>query len=336
MPGEWHCHRSTWMAWPHDSITFPDRIPQVERVFAEIVFHLHQAERIDLIVLDASMQTRVEKILRSLGIDLLRVTFHCADYADVWIRDWGPSFLLNQMTKKQDVCIKWQYNAYGNKFPDLLKDDRTFFSLHDASGQTMFDAGVIMEGGSFDVNGAGALLTTGQCLLNPNRNPQLDQEQIEKTVQTMTGSSHVIWLKNGIFNDHTDGHIDDVARFVDPRTIVMAETKDASDPNYAVLQENWRILKRAVDQDGQPFRLVALPMPKMYYDDRQQAPASYANFYIANQHVLVPQYDQPEDSLALEILQSRFSDRKVVGIDCRDLIYGGGAIHCITQQQPEF
>ena len=333
MPAEWHSHRSTWLAWPHDPITFPERVEKVEGVYAQIIFYLHEAEMVDLIVLDHFMQKKVEEILRSQRIDISKITFHRTDYADVWIRDWGPSFLLERGGNR-GACIKWRYNAYGNKFPDLLKDDRTFFDLQDTLAQPLFDAGIVMEGGSFDVNGAGTILTTQECLLNPNRNPQLNRSGIEEILKNRIGASHIVWLKKGIFNDHTDGHIDDVARFVDPHTIVMAQEDDESDPNFEILQENWRILEQAVDQNGKPFRLISLPMPKMLYDDRSQAPVSYANFYIANRVVLVPQFRHHNDQIAQAIIQSLFPLHRVVGIDCRDLIYGGGTIHCITQQQP--
>lgn len=333
MPAEWQTHRSTWLAWPYDPLTFPQRVEKVEQVFAHIIFYLHQTESVDLIILNESMQKRAEGILRGHQIDLNKITFHLVDYADVWIRDWGPSFLIGKRSRSY-ACTKWKYNAYGNKFPDLLKDDRTFYYLQKSLDQPLFEAGIVMEGGSFDVNGVGTILTTEQCLLNSNRNEHLSQARIEEILQKFTGASKVIWLKLGIFNDHTDGHIDDIARFVDPHTIVIAQEEDKNDPNYETLEENLHILQDAVDQSGKPFRLIQIPMPKMFYDTQEQAPVSYANFYIANRLVLVPQFHHKYDEMAKQILQSHFPHHRVEGIDCRDLIYGGGTIHCITQQQP--
>jgi agmatine deiminase len=261
----------------------------------------------------------VEDFLRSYQIDLNQITFHPVDYADVWMRDYGPSFLISK-NNNASAWIKWKYNAYGGKFPDLLKDDQTFYALQRALHPPMFEAGIVMEGGSFDVNGSGTILTTEQCLLNPNRNPHFNRSQIEEVLKKLTGASQVIWLKRGIVNDHTDGHIDDVARFVASSTIVIACEEDRNDPNYEILEENLDILQKA--------------MPKMFYEDHQQAPVSYANFYIANRLVLVPQFHHEYDHAARAILESFFPHHRVVGIDCRDLIYGGGTIHCITQQEP--
>lgn len=330
MPAEWHPHHSTWLAWPYDPVTFPNRVEKAEGAVARIIFFLHQTECIDLFVRNASMQKRVERILASHSINLRQITFHWADYADIWIRDWGPSFLIDR-SHTHLTGIKWTYNAYGNKFPDLIKDDRVFQSIPTIP---LFDAHLVMEGGAIDVNGKGTVLTTEECLLNPNRNPHLQRHQIEEILNQFLGTTQVIWLKRGIVNDHTDGHIDEIARFVEHHTIVMAHTDDRNDPNYAFLEENRHILQRARDPNGQPFQIVLLPMPSLNYDTDERAPASYANFYIANNLILVPQFQHDNDKKAQEILQSVFPDYRVVGIDCSDLIYGGGTIHCITQQEP--
>ena len=332
MPAEWAKHKATWMAWPYDEITFPDRIPAVERVFVDIIYHLHQNEAIELLVLDNEMQKHATCLLKKNNVDVNKVVFHVVDYADVWMRDYGPTFLVNKNTDER-AWTKWQYNAYGEKFVELIQDDQVPNQLETYIALPKFSANIVMEGGAIEVNGAGVLLTTEQCLLNPNRNTNLDRIQTEKHLKEFTGASKVVWLKDGIFNDHTDGHIDEVARFVNANTIVVAYEENKNDPNFAILDVNWKILQNATDQNGRPFNLVKLPMPKMNYDDGEQAPVSYANFYIANETVLVPQFNHANDQVALDIIQSLFSGRTIVGIDCSDIIYGGGAIHCITQQQ---
>lgn len=327
MPAEWEQHKATWLAWPYDKTSFPDRVEKVEKVFTSIIYHLHKTELIELLVLDKAMQNRVLTLLKQYHIDLNRIILHLIDYADVWMRDYGPIFLINNEHKL--AWTKWQYNAYGEKFPDLLKDDNVAYQLQDYINLPNFQVDMVLEGGAIDVNGQGTLLTTEQCLLNPNRNPNLNKQQIEKNLQQYLGIKKIIWLKQGIKNDHTDGHIDQIARFVNHDTIAVAYEDDPNDPNFAILDKNYRILQNT------PFNLIKLPMPKMHYADGSRAPVSYTNFYVANELVLVPQFKDPQDKQALDIIQSLFPERKVIGINCIDLIYGGGAVHCITQQQSE-
>jgi agmatine deiminase len=333
MPAEWHKHTATWLAWPYDKITFPNRVEKVENVFASIIYHLHQNETIELLVLDENMKQKACKLLEAKNVDLNKIKFHIVDYADVWLRDYGPTFLMHKNENKT-AWVKWKYNAYGEKFPDLLKDDNVFYQLKDYINAPMFEPGIVMEGGAIEVNGKGTLMTTEECLLNPNRNPNLDKNQTEEFLKNYLGIKKIIWLSKGIVNDHTDGHVDEVARFVNENTIAMAYEDDKNDPNFKILDDNFKILQNATDQDGNPFKLIKLPMPKMNYDDQEKAPVSYTNFYIANNLVLVPQFNHENDSKTINIIQSIFPDRKVIGIDSTDLIYGGGSIHCITQQQP--
>jgi agmatine deiminase len=333
MPAEWEQHLSTWLAWPHDPITFPDRVEKVEAVFTAIIYHLHQNELINLLVLDAETQNHAAKTLKTHGVNLDKIIFHQTDYADVWLRDYGPTFITN---KQQQSWIKWRYNAYGNKFVDLLKDDQVFHELQHKIKSPMISADIFMEGGAIEVNGNGVLLTTEECLLNPNRNPTLNKNQTEEYLKKYLGVKKIIWLEKGVINDHTDGHIDEVARFVDTNTIVCAYEEDQTDPNFAILDQNWHTLQNATDQNNRLFKVIKLPMPKMDYDNDERAPVSYANFYIANNLVLVPQFNHKNDKRALEIIKEVFPNRVVVGIDCTDLIYGGGTIHCITQQEPSF
>lgn len=331
MPAEWEQHKSTWFAWPHDPITFPDRVEKVEKIFTTIIYHLHQNELINLLVLDDAMQAKVSKIFKAHNISIDKIIFHQTDYADVWLRDYGPTFVIN---KNKSAWIKWNYNAYGNKFPDLLKDNKVFLHLKNQIKAPMIEAKVFMEGGAIDVNGQGVLLTTEECLLNTNRNPTLNKKQTEEYLKNYLGVKKFIWLGKGIINDHTDGHIDEVARFVNANTIVCAYEEDRNDPNFAILDHNFHILQKATDQNGKPFNLIKLPMPKMDYDNEERAPVSYANFYIANNLVLVPQFNHENDEPALAIIKKLFPNYHVIGIDCTNLIYGGGTIHCITQQEP--
>ncbi|HLN88429.1 MAG TPA: agmatine deiminase family protein, partial [Candidatus Binatia bacterium] len=253
-------------------------------------------------------------------------------YADVWFRDYGPIFVKNQ--NHELAMLQWDFNSWGEKYEDLLRDKHVPDFINHKMGLRCFKPNIVLEGGSIDVNGKGTLLTTAQCLLNKNRNPTLDKTQIEKYLADYIGASHFIWLKCGILGDDTDGHIDDLARFVNPGTIVCAYQEDENDEDYDVLRENYEILCNSVDQDGKKLKIVKLPMPKVISDEGQRLPASYTNFYIGNEKVLVPTFEQKNDRKALSILQDLFPTRKIVGIQCVDLVYGFGTIHCISQQQP--
>ncbi len=344
MPAEWLPHKATWLAWPHDKITFGSlnelneeynstRLGTVEERYVEIIKAIHLGEDVNLIVLNEEMENRVKEMLFKNNVDLSKINFYITQYADVWIRDYGPTFVKNKDTGEK-VLIKWKYYSYGGKFPDLFKDNEVFLNLKKYADREMIQPDIFMEGGAIEVNGEGILLTTEECLLNPNRNPNLNKIEIENLLKENLGVNKIIWLTSGLTNDHTDGHIDDIAKFVNPNTILVAYEEDQNDENFKILDQNFKILENALDQDGKPFNLIKIPMPHMNYSDGRKAPASYANFYITNKVILVPIYNDPNDNKALEIIQSCFPDRKVAGIDCREIIYGGGAIHCITQQEP--
>jgi len=338
MPAEWEEHSAIWLAWPHDTISFP-KLEKVENDVVKIISAIHPHEQVELLVLDAAMQKKVEEMLTNAGVDLKKITFHIVDYMDAWMRDCGPCFLKNSTTH-ETAWVKWTYNVYGNKFPNLLKDNEVMLKLRREINARMFEPEIVMEGGAIEVNGQGTLITTEQCLLNPNRNPNLTREQIEKYLREYLGVSKIIWLKQGLFGDHTDGHIDDVARFVSANKILCASEDNQEDENYSILKDCYEQLLKTTDKDNKPFEVVKLPMAHLKYSDDKpfeaggKAAASYTNFYIGNGVVLAPTYNDPNDAKALEIIQSCFPDRKVVGIDCSDIIYGGGAIHCLTQQQP--
>ena len=332
MPAEWEKHDAIWLAWPYDLTTFPDRVERVEATYVQIIKEIHTSEHVNLFVTGERMKQRATKLLKKAGVDLGKVSFFVFNYADVWFRDYGPIFVRNQ--RHELAMLHWNFNSWGEKYETLLKDKQIPEVINQKMSLQCFEPGMVLEGGSIDVNGKGTLLTTEQCLLNKNRNPQLNKQQIEKFLSEYVGVDHFIWLKSGILGDDTDGHIDDLARFVNATTVVCAYQEDPNDEDYNVLKENYEILLRSVDQDGKKLKLVKLPMPKVISDAWERLPASYTNFYIGNEKVLVPIFNHENDEKALAILQELFPTRKVVGIECVDLVYGFGTIHCISQQQP--
>jgi agmatine deiminase len=332
MPAEWEKHDAIWLAWPYDPTTFPDRVARVEAVYVQIIKEIHEDEAVNLFVVDELTKQKATKIFKEAKIDLDKINFYVSDYADVWFRDYGPIFVKNQ--NHELAMIHWDFNSWGQKYETLLRDKRIPEVINQRMSLKCFKPGIVLEGGSIDINGKGTLLTTEQCLLNPNRNPHLDKKGIEKILSDYLGVSNFIWLKRGILGDDTDGHIDDLARFVNPKTIVCAYQDNQNDVDYDALKENYDILCKARDQEAKKFKIVKLPMPKVVSDEDERLPASYTNFYIGKNKVLVPVFDDPNDSKALYILQDLFLERKVVGIRCVDLVYGFGTIHCISQQQP--
>ncbi|HXM36286.1 MAG TPA: agmatine deiminase family protein [Pyrinomonadaceae bacterium] len=370
MPAEWQRHTATWLSWPKDPETWPDRVPQVQEIFLQMMAALAPHETVNLLVDDEASEQAVRARCNFLGAQ--HIHFHRLPTIDSWIRDYGPNFLVRENTMSDELQSvadsavadlqrdligrehdklkfigqglaynDWVFNAWGDKYEELKKDDSVPSLLEKLLNVPRFEPGVVMEGGSIEVNGAGVVLTTEQCLLNRNRNPQLDQQQIEEYLKEFLGVQKVLWLAEGIVGDDTDGHIDDLARFTSPTTIVCAVEEDQADANYELLQDNLERLRRMTDVKGQPFHIVSLPMPGVVggasTDTRNldRLPASYANFYIANNVVLAPIFGHANDSRALETLQRLFPDRRVVGINCEPLIWGMGAIHCVTQQQPK-
>jgi agmatine deiminase len=331
MPAEWEPHDATWLAWPHDPESFGD-LPAVEKAYLGIISALAAGERVNLLVRDRDLESRVRGLFPGAGIDPKRVTLVPLDYADVWIRDYGPSFVVKREARRLGM-VAWEFNAWGRKYPGLARDRRIPSCLNGRMGLPLFRPGIVLEGGSIDVNGRGTSLTTEQCLLNPNRNPGLGKEDLESYLGEFLGAPHVIWLAGGIAGDDTDGHVDDVARFVNPSTVVYAVEDDPGEENHRVLMRNKQILRRARDQDGRPLTVIPLPMPRRLGGDTP-LPASYLNFSIGNRVVLVPLFSDPNDGKALEILRGLFPGRDVVGIDSRALVGGLGAIHCITREQP--
>ncbi len=337
MPAEWEKHDGTWLAWPHDPVTFPSRVKKVEQTYLQIISALHKNESVNLFVKNSDAKARVTKLLEQKGIDLKKISLHVWDYADVWFRDYGPIFLVNK-EKNAISFVHWVFNAWGGKYDDLKKDTQIPSIISNSLQLNNFRPGIVMEGGAVEVNGKGAILTTEQCLLNGNRNPHLSKDEIERYLRNYFGATKIVWLKGGVAGDDTDGHIDNLARFVNPKTILCAYEGDIRDENHTILKKNYEILLNSTDQDGNKFKVIKMPMPPAVRTNvrgrKTRLPASYLNFYVANKAVLVPAYKHKNDRLAQKIIQGAFPGRKVIGIDCRDLIYGMGALHCIMQQQP--
>ena len=337
MPAEWEIHDATWLAWPHDPETFPRRVKRVEKIYVEIIEALHKDEQVNLFVKDSKTRTKVIAQFEERRIDLRRISFHIWDYADVWFRDYGPIFIVNK-GKKQIAILHWIFNAWGGKYKELIRDTQIPYIISQNIPLAYCRPGIILEGGSIDVNGIGTLLTTEQCLLHHGRNPSFSKRDIETYLMNYLGVSHIIWLKSGILGDDTDGHIDNLARFVNPRTVFCAYEENEKDENYSILKDNYQTLLKSKDQDGDKLNVIKLPMPhpirRVVRGKSIRLPASYLNFYIANKVVLVPTFQHKNDQIAIRIIKDSFPDRKVIGIHCSDLLYGLGTIHCITQQQP--
>lgn len=331
MPAEWERHDAIWLAWPYDLDSFPE-IDSVEKAYLSIVKEIHTGEFVNLLVKDDLVKLNVADMLKKLDVDTKRVKFHFADYSDVWFRDYGPTFVVNR-PEGELAMVNWIFNAWGEKYPELMGDDRIPCVVNEDLGIKCFEPGVVMEGGSIEVNGLGTVITTEQCLLNKNRNPDLSKDDIERRLKDYLGAKKVIWLNQGIAGDDTDGHVDDIARFVNPTTVLCAYEDDESDENYDALKENYDILAGSSDQDGMPLEVIKLPMPGFVGKERR-LPASYANFYISNEAVLVPIFGHKNDDEALRIIQMAFPNRKVAGIRCEEMVHGLGTIHCISQQQP--
>jgi agmatine deiminase len=287
---------------------------------------------VNLFVKNQHMEEKATRLLIESGVDLRKIHFFRFNYADVWFRDYGPIFVKNQ--HRQLAMVHWIFNSWGNKYSELLKDRKIPLVIQKSTQLPCFEPGIVLEGGSIDVNGKGTLLTTEQCLLNKNRNPTLSKGEIEKYLKDYLGVDHIIWLKNGIAGDDTDGHVDDFARFVNPTTVACVYENDKNDENYAILKENLEILQGATDQGGEKLSVIKLPTPGCVGEPGKRLPASYANFYIGNEVVLVPVFEHENDQVALAIIQNLFPKRKVAGVNCVDFVYGLGTIHCITQQEP--
>jgi len=334
MPAEWVPHEATWLAWPKNREAWPNNVEAVQDVSVEIARVLSLGEKVRLLVHDDETEKVVAQRLRAAGADMHQVSLLKIPTVDIWIRDYGPTFVTRKGGKNTVAAISWVFNAWGEKYESWLKDNGVASQVARFIQVPLYESSLILEGGSIEVNGQGTCLLTEQCLLNSNRNSRLSQREIEQTLVDHLGVEHFIWLGHGLAGDDTDGHIDNLARFVNPATVVCPLEDDPKDENYASLRENCERLQRATDRKGEKLQVVPLPLPGRVVDSGERLPASYANFYIANEAVLAPVYDHPNDEKALSILGSLFPKRKVIGIPCTSLLYGLGAIHCMTQQEP--
>lgn len=332
-PAEWEPHTATWLSWPHKDESWPGKIGMIYHKYAEFVKVVAEGELVRINVVDEQMEAFAKQQLAMVEADLSKIEFFRFPTNDAWCRDHGPAFLVNRTTG-QKAIVDWGYNAWGGKYPPFELDDVIPTKIANHFGLPLYNPGIVMEGGSVDFNGAGTLLTTTACLLNKNRNPHLTQQEIEEYLRNYYGVQQILWLGDGIVGDDTDGHIDDITRFVNEDTVVTVVEENKADENYQILLENLETLKTMRLLNGKPLNIIELPMPDPVIYDDQRLPASYANFYIANSAVVVPTYRCANDAKALEILQQCFPDRRVVGIDSTDIIWGLGSFHCLSQQEP--
>ena len=338
-PPEWARHAGTWISWPRpEGISFPARYQECIANVVEVIRAITPFEPVHLNVPNVDYEEIVRARLAYRHVPTRRIRFHYIPTNECWTRDHGPAFVLRRRPsgRTEAAIVDWDYNAWGGKYPPYDADDAVPTRIGEELGLPVFCPGIVMEGGAVDFNGAGTVMTTTSCLLNKNRNPHLTRTRIEEFLRNFYGQRHVIWLGEGIAGDDTDGHIDDLARFITPRTIVIGMESNPRDPNYEPLGRNRRTLDRLRDQDGRPFDIVEVPMPRPVSYRGQRLPATYMNFYFVNGGLLVPVFGQPRrDEEALAIFRRLLPRREVVGIDCRALIWGLGAIHCLTQQQPK-
>ena len=333
MPAEWAKHEATWLSYPHNENSWPDKIETIFQSYNLFIKTLTEVETVHINVVDKAMEERVLADLKAAGAFMVNIETHIFPTNDAWCRDHGPAFLINHNDPNDHALLDWEYNAWGGKYPHDL-DAQIPARIAEKLGMKRFTPGIIMEGGSIDVNGCGDLLTTTSCLLNPNRNPNLSQAQIEEYLCNNYGVDNVIWLGDGIDGDDTDGHVDDLSRFADEDLIITAVETNKNDVNYAPLQENLKKLNQCRLANGKQPTVAELPMPSPVIWEDQRLPASYANFYICNGLVIFPTYKCDNDTEAAYVLEDCFPTHEIVGIDSTDIIWGLGSFHCLSQQQP--
>ncbi len=341
MPAEWEPHQATWIGWPHNKTDWPSKFAAIPWVYGDIVRRLAPGETVRILVNSKAHEAQARRVLVKVGVDLAGVEFFPFPTNRGWTRDFGPIFVRRDGPPPEVAIARFHFNAWA-KYADWKKDDKVADLAARRLKLRTFEPkvrarGVILEGGSIDVNGLGSVLTTEECLLDPAvqaRNPGLSRTELEGVLKDYLGTTNVLWLGQGLAGDDTHGHVDDVCRFVGPRTVVLCQETDPQDANSRALAENRERLEGMRIEDGSKIEILDLPMPAPLYFDGQRLPASYANFYIGNAAVLVPTFNDPNDRVALGILSEVFSDRPVVGIHAVDLGWGLGTLHCLTQQQP--
>jgi agmatine deiminase len=333
-PAEWHDHTATWLSWPHKDESWPGKIETIYKPYSQFVKLISEGEYVCINIMNEAMKAFATNHLLAVGVDMSKIKFYLNPTNDAWCRDHGPAFLINPEGKQKKAIIDWGYNAWGDKYPPYELDDVIPTLISRELSIPVFYPGIVMEGGSVDFNGKGTVLTTTACLLNKNRNPHLSQREIEEYLYNYYGAEQILWLGDGIVGDDTDGHIDDITRFVNEDTVISVVEDDINDENYHLLKENLEALHKMRLLNGKQLNIIELPMPATVEYEGQRLPASYANFYIANSVVAVPTYRDKNDEKALSILAACFPDRRVVGIDSTDIIWGLGSWHCLSQQEP--
>lgn len=333
-PAEFAKHSATWLSWPHKEESWPGKLDTIFPPYAEFIKYVALGEVVNINVADEAMKLFAMKHLQQAGVNMSNIQFHYFPTNDAWCRDHGPAFLINPEADVKKVLVKWDYNAWGEKYPPHDLDNQIPIRIAEKFNIPCFKPGIVMEGGAVEFNGQGDLLTSEACLLNENRNPHLNQDQIERYLQDYYGVKQILWVGDGIVGDDTDGHIDDITRFVNADTVVTAVEENKSDENYSLLKENLDRLHKMRLASGKQLNVIELPMPAPVVWEDQRLPASYANFYISNHAVVVPTFRDANDEKALDILSTCFPDRKVVGVDSTDIIWGLGSFHCLSQQEP--
>ena len=333
-PAEWEAHRATWLSWPHKEESWPGKIHSIYKPYAEFIREIAKGEWVCINVNDSTMENFAREILIQNSVDLSKVHFYHHPTNDAWCRDHGPAFLVNRADGHMKAIVSWKYNAWGNKYPPFDLDIIIPSRISKVLELPVYYPGIIMEGGAVDFNGNGTVLTTTSCLLNPNRNPGLSQSQIESYLVNYYGVSQVLWLGDGIMGDDTDGHVDDITRFVSPEKVITMIEHNRGDENYAPLKDNAELLSKMNLLNGKSLEIVEIPMPSPQFYEGIRLPASYANFYISNQSVIVPVFNDPNDDKALSILSGLFPEREVVGVYSTDIVWGLGSFHCLSQQEP--
>lgn len=332
-PAEWENHRATWLSFPKNIDTWEDRFEKIYPSYLKFIETIAQSEEVCINAHDAAHIIKIKSLFEKYGVSTENVTLYPFKTNDSWCRDHGPTFLKHPKTGKKAI-VNWEYNAWGGKYPPYDDDNNVPKKIAKMLKLPIYTPGIVMEGGSIEVNGYGTLLTSEACLLNKNRNPHLSKSEIEQYLIDYYCVNQVLWVKDGIVGDDTDGHIDDTTRFVNENTVLTCIEHNKTDDNYAPLTENLELLEKMQLPDGQALKIIELPMPDAVYLKGIRLPASYANFYITNGHVIVPTYRSKNDDKALVIIQEQFSDRQVVGIDSTEIIWGLGSFHCLSQQEP--
>ena len=333
-PAEFAEHEATWLSWPHKEASWPGKIDSIFPNYALFIKYLTQGEKVRINIANEAMKNFALMHLEKVGADLAQIEFFMHPTNDAWCRDHGPAFLINPDAANKKVIVDWNYNAWGNKYPPFDLDDVIPTLIGKHFNIPVYHPGIVMEGGSVEFNGNGTLITSSCCLLNENRNPHLNQKEIENYLYNYYGVDQILWVADGIIGDDTDGHIDDTVRFVNADTVITVVESNKQDENYELLQTNLKQLKGMRLLNDKQLNIVELPMPDAVIYEDQRLPASYANFYISNKHVIVPTFRCKKDDQALQIISQCFPNRETVGIDSTDIIWGLGSFHCLSQQEP--